>query len=93
MLFQPEADLMAPPVELNKIVNIQGQSKGASILHPFGLDMLFQSEADLMAPPAKLNKIELYNLCQLVGDLMTRPAGLISPVVNIPVVILKKNII
>ena len=54
--------------------------------------MLFQPEADLMAPPAKLNKIELYTLCQLVGDLMTRPAGLLSPVVNIPVVICGKNL-
>ena len=41
MVFHPEADLMAPLVELNKTVNIQGQSEGASILHPFGLDMLF----------------------------------------------------
>ena len=79
---------MAPPAELNKTVNIQGQSEGGSITYPFGLDMLFQSEADLMAPPAELNKIELYTLCQLVGDLMTRPAGLLSPVVNIPIVIL-----
>ena len=58
--------MMAPPVELNKTVNIQGQSEGVSILHPLGLDMLFQPEADLMAPPAELNKIELYTLCQLV---------------------------
>ena len=88
MLFQPEADLMAHPAELNKTVNIQGQSEGASILHPFGLDMLVQPEADLMALPAELKKIELYTLCQLVGDLMTRSAGLLSPVVNIPIVIL-----
>ena len=54
---------MAPPAELNKTVNILGQLEGASILHPFGLDMLFQPEADLMTPPAKLNKIELYTLC------------------------------
>ena len=53
--------------------------------------MLFQSEADLMAHPVELNKIELYTLCQLVGDLMTQPAGLLSPVVNIPIVIFEKK--
>ena len=41
-----------------------------------------------MAPPAELNKTELYTLCQLVDDLMTRPTELLSPVVNIPAIIL-----
>ena len=91
MLFQPEADLMAPLVELNKTVNIQVQSEGDMWISPVGLNMLFQPEADLMAPPAELNKIELYTLCQLVGDLTIRPAGLLSHVVNIPVVICEKT--
>ena len=75
MLFQPEADLMAPPAELNKTVKIQGQSEGASILHPFGLDKTIniqgQSEGASILHPFGLDI-----LFQPEADLMAPPAKL-----------------
>ena len=45
-----------------------------------------------MAPLGELNKTKLYTLCQLVGDLMTQLAGLLSLVVNMPFVICENNL-